>query len=134
MKIIPENASQIENWLKEVNGSATQHTINWYHEVEQLAVQAEDKLLDLIGVKKHLKGAKAITVSGGSVAKAYKYERKVTRIVVVCKSSGWELISVRSDNLFANQVGGAKLLLTKGQDELAVAKFRTQYDVQNGGQ
>ena len=134
MKIIPENASQIENWLKEVNGSAAQHTINWYHEVEELAAQAEDKLLDLIGVKKHLKGAKAVATSGGSVAKAYKYIRKATRIVIVRKSSGWELISVRRDNLYANQVGGAKLLLTKGQDELAVAKLRTQYEVQSGGQ
>ena len=133
MKIKPENASQIETWLKEVNGSANQHTINSYHEVEQLATQAEDKLLGMIGVKKYLKGAKAVAISGGSVAKAYKYTRKVTRIVIVRKSSGWELISVRSDNLYANQVGGAKLLLTKEQDELAVAKFRTQYEVQSGG-
>lgn len=132
MKIIPENASQIENWLKEVNGSATKHTISSYHEVEQLATEAEDKLLGLIGVKKHLKGAKAVAVSGGSVAKAYKYGRKVTRIVIVRKSSGWELISAKLYVRSVNQVGGAKLLLTKTQDELAVAKFRTQYEVQNG--
>lgn len=134
MKIIPENASQIENWLKEVNGSATKYTINSYHEIEQHAAQAEVRLLGMIGVKKHLKGAKAVAVSGGSVAKSYKYGRKVTRIVVERKSSEWELISVKSENLYSDNVCGAKLLLTKGQDELAVAKLRAQYDVQKGGQ
>ena len=88
IKIIPENAGKIEAELNKVNGKSTAHTLCSYNELVKVVEGAEKTLLQKVEYKKYMKGCSFSHISGGCVAKAYKYPRNCTCIQVVWGADG----------------------------------------------
>lgn len=128
IKITYSNAAALTAALKAVNGTAIQHAYTDFYELNSLALQAEAKLAQFLNVKDRA-GAAWTETSGGKVAKAYKNPRTATRVRIERKSSDWYLVGVSKVTI--NEAGGGPgvLTLTKSQDEIARAKFATQYNV-----
>lgn len=128
IKIIPDNFAAIVAALAAVNGKAAEHCYTTADEIEALAKSAENKLERLGLPKAERPGAKVFATSGATVASAYKYGRKATYVVIERKGAGWYLTAVASSNIF-KEGGATRMLLTKAQDERAVATLRKQYSV-----
>lgn len=126
IKITESNAAAIEAALKEVNGKAYSHTYNTATEIFALA-QSSEKSLEKMGIAKARRsGAIVWSVSGEAVANSYKGTRLGTQIRLERRSSDWYLMEVTTARLW-KEGGFTDLVLTKAQDEEAVANFRKQY-------
>jgi hypothetical protein len=129
IRIIEANLQAIADQLSGVNGAATKHVFR-ASELLQLAGRAENDLTDLL-LKKEAPGAQLVAISGETVAKAYSHARNATEVVLERRSSGWFLVQVKARTIGQYQGGESTLILTKVQDQAAVARFRQQYSVSN---
>ena len=127
IKITLANRAAIDAALDAVNGKALTHTADAIH-VFQLAKQAEEKVLGLLGSKKAAIGTKVFWRSGSVLPNAYKYSRRVTGLYIQRKSKDWWLISAISQDAWA-ETGKIIIIFTQEQDQIAKEKFANQYHV-----
>jgi len=124
IKIDEKNADKIEKALKSVNGRASEHAYTSSHDIISIAVQAERKVLSLLP-KKSASGACYSATSGQAVAKAYKWRRNGTKIVLCRGSKDWFLVDIWSVTLFEDG-GSERLLLTDKQSAEAIERFKSK--------
>ena len=127
IKITEANSVAIVMALDAVNGKAWNHTFSTYKEIANLASDAETRVVGLVGSQKAAVGAVLKAVSGQKVANSYKYTRTGTRVYIERRSTGWFLIDIVSEILYANQGGARVLTLTPAQDEKAIEVLRAEY-------
>ena len=120
----------IWNALKEANGKATQHTLTSSKIIIKLAEVFENELYKIIGKKSEMSGAIVTHRSGGKLPNAYKNSRIVTKIEMRRGSDCWWLTDIKTSTAW-NDAGKSILKLTNKQDAVAVANFRTQYQIIN---
>ena len=129
IKITQSNSKKIEAVLREINLKSTAHTYVRYDDIENLTADAETRLVNLLGAKKHFVGARFDATSGATVPHSYKYAREATRVTLMCKASGWFLTDAVSTVIYKD--AGKKILrLTESQDAIACEKLRTNYSLQ----
>ena len=129
LKITLANAQKIEEALREVNLKSTAHTYTQFAQIEELIVDAESRLTNLIGAKKHFVGARFDATSGATVPNSYQYSRDATSVTLTRKGSGWYLTDAVSTVIYKD--AGKKILrLTESQDAIACEKLRTNYSIQ----
>lgn len=131
IKITQGNSGKIEAALSAVNGKAGAHTFTTFDEVKYIASLAENRVVALVGTKKHAKGATAVAVSGDAVSNSYNrkgYVRAATKVRLERRATGWFLTEAARVKI--GQSGGVfGIRLTAEQDALAVAKLRQSYGV-----
>jgi len=133
IRIADRNAGPIEEALFAVNKKHFEHAFTTYYDVWERVGKAEIRLGELIpAVKRHV-GARACCISGAPVAKAYKYRRTGTRLLLERRATGWFLVGVEPVNLWQRDGGSVTLYLAPEQDAIAVANFRTKYQIRTGG-
>ena len=129
LKITLANAQKIEEALREINLKSTAHTYVRYDDIENLTVDAESRLTNLLGSKKHFVGARFDATSGAAVPHSYTYSRDATSVTLTRKAGGWYLATVASTVIYKE--GGKKILrLTAAQDAIVYKKVRTTYSLQ----
>lgn len=125
IKIDSDHATQLRISLAEANGTAEAHAFTRWQDLERLA-EAAERQLEALGVAKGRRaGASVIAVSGGTVANAYKFSRKLTRVRIERKTAGWYLTSAER---LSGHRGSFTLMLTPAQDAEAVATLRMRYE------
>jgi len=130
IKITQSNSRKIEAALREINLRSTAHTYTNFNDIENLTIDAETRLINLLGAKKNFAGAIFDAASGAAVANAYKYSRDSTCVTLTRKGSGWYLTAVASTIVYKE--GGKKILrLTESQDAIACKKMRENYSIQS---
>lgn len=130
IKINESNRAAITAALVAANGRATEHTFNGATSIIGVATMAEAKL-ELLGLNKTQRvGARAVSRSGGPVAKSYRYKRITTHIKILRGSTGWFLTEITSNEGWMFSDGHAYVALTTTQDLLAVRIFRAGYGLQ----
>ena len=114
IKIAQSNSKKIELALANANGKSTAHTFVNFAQIESLVVDAESRLVNLLGAKKHFPGAVFDAISGFAVGNSYKYSRDATRVTLTRKAGGWYLVDAVSTIIYKD--GGKKCLrLTEDQ-------------------
>ena len=129
IKITQANSQKIEDALREINLKSTAHTYVRFDQIEALVVDAESRLINLLGSKKHFSGAIFDATSGSAVPNAYQYSRDATRVTLMCKASGWYLVDVVSTVIYKD-AGKKSLKLTCDQDAIVYKKARANYSLQ----
>ena len=130
IKIALVNTQKIEAVLREINAKKIEHTYTSFADIESLVVDAESRLINLVGSKKNFVGAIFDATSGGAVPNSYKYSRIGTHVALARKAGGWYLVDVVSTVIY--QHGGKKSLkLTCDQDAIVYKKVRTNYIIQS---
>ena len=130
IKITQANSKKIELALANANGKSTAHTFVNFAQIEELIADAESRLVNLLGAKKHFPKAIFDATSGAAVHNAYKYSRDATCVTLTRKSSEWYLVAAVSKVIYKE--GGKKILrLTEDQDTIACEKMRTNYSIQS---
>ena len=130
IKITKSNSKKIEEAMRKINLRSTTHTYTRFDQIEALVADAESRLINLLGAKKHFTGAVFEATSGGAVPSAYKYSREATCVTLVRKAGGWYLIDAISAVIY--QAEGKKTLrLTESQDAIVYKKVRTNYSLQS---
>jgi len=129
IKITQSNAKKIEEALREINLKSTAHTYTQFVQIEALIVDAETRLVNLLGAKKNFAGALFDATSGYAVGNAYKYSREATRVTLTRKAGGWYLVDVVSTVIYKD-AGKKSLKLTCDQDAIVYKKVRTNYSLQ----
>jgi len=130
IKITQSNSKKIEEALREINLRSTAHTFVNFAQIEELIVDAESRLTNLLGSKKHFVGAVFDATSGFAVGNSYKYSRDATRVTLTRKGSGWFLTDVVSTVIYKD-AGKKSLKLTCDQDAIVYKVVRTNYQVQS---
>ena len=129
IKITQSNSKKIEEALRKINLRSTAHTYTNFNDIENLTIDAESRLTNLIGAKKHFPGAVFNATSGYAVGNAYKYSRDATCVTLTRKAGGWYLTAVASTIVYKE--GGKKILrLTESQDAIVYKKMRENYSLQ----
>ena len=130
IKITLANTHKIEAVLREINLKSTAHTYTSFDEIEALVEDAESRLTNLLGAKKHFLGARFNATSGYAVGNAYKYSRDATSVTLTRKLTGWFLTDAVSTKVYKE--GGKKCLrLTAAQDAIVYKEVRTNYILQS---
>jgi len=130
IKITQSNSRKIELALANANGKSTVHAYVRFDQIEALIVDAETRLINLLGAKKNFPKAIFDATSGAAVANAYKYSRDATCVTLTRKSSDWYLTAVVSTKIYKD--GGKKSLkLTENQDAIVYKKMRENYSIQS---
>jgi len=130
IKITQSNSKKIEEVLREVNLRSTAHTYTCFDDIEALVVDAESRLINLVGSKKNFVGAMFDAASGAAVPNSYKYSRDATSVTLTRKLTGWFLTDVVSTVIYKD--AGKKILrLTEDQDAIACEKVRANYSIQS---
>jgi len=130
IKITQANSQKIEDALREINLRSTAHTFVRYDDIENLTVDAESRLTNLLGSKKHFVGARFDATSGAAVPHSYTYSRDATSVTLTRKAGGWYLATVASTVIYKD-AGKKSLKLTAAQDSIACEKARTHYSIQS---
>ncbi len=130
IKITQSNSKKIELALAYENGKSTAHTYVRFGQIETIVADAESRLVNLLGAKKHFAGALFDATSGGAMPNAYKYSRDATRVTLTRKAGGWYLVAVVSTVIYKD-AGKKTLRLTATQDAIVYKKARTNYSLQS---
>jgi len=130
IKITLANAQKIEAVLHEINAKKIEHTYTSFDDIESLVADAESRLVNLLGAKKHFVGALFDATSGAAVPNAYKYSRIGTHVTLTRKAGGWYLADVVSTVIYKD-AGKKSLKLTCDQDAIACEKMRKNYILQS---
>ena len=128
VKIVEANRQKINILLGEINGKSLAHTAHDKH-VFELAELMEIKLEKFSIAKKDRAGAKASSMSGGTIPNAYKYSRIVTIFDIERGASDWFLVAANKTETWGN-ASKDQLSLTPAQRDIAVSKFTAQFSVQ----
>jgi len=130
INISDKNTEKINAALLAVNGRANSHTITSARQIRDIADAANDCLRDLGLSKARMVGAKVAFTSGGDVPNAYRRKRKVTRVHLERRKSGWFLNAIEAIEIWGNAPKTA-YRLTCEQDRIACASgfrcFRSFY-------
>ena len=130
IKITQSNSKKIEAVLREINLRSTAHTYTSFDQIEALVQDAESRLINLLGSKKHFPGAIFDATSGATVPNSYTYSRDATCVTLTRKNTGWFLTDAVSTIIY-KQGGKKTLRLTAAQDTIACEKMRTNYRLQS---
>ena len=128
IKIVEANRQKINILLGEINGKSLAHTAHDKH-VFELAELMEMRLDKFNIAKKDRAGAKASSMSGGTIPNAYKYSRIVTIFDIERGASDWFLVAANKTETWGN-ADKDRLSLTPEQRDIAVSKFTAQFSVQ----
>lgn len=128
IKICSANRAKIYAAIIAVNGKPLAHTAD-YSEIEELAIDMQNRLTDLSIIKKFQIGATASGMSGGNVPSAYKYSRIVNSFQIERGASDWFLVNIKRVEIYGN-ASKSRLSLTLAQRDIAIAKFTAQFSVQ----
>lgn len=128
IKMCSDNASKIEQLLKDVNGHSIKHTYNTFYELMGIVLNAEKEAKKLFRSNKEMKGIRYFSTSGEKVPKCYKYSRCATTVIFEYNGKDWFLIDVHRVTIF-KEGGNCSLILTKEHDEFAVQNLRKKYFV-----
>ena len=117
---------ELSNALEFANGKARSSTASAMDVLN--ASEIAEKQLAAFGIAKSSRiGAEMTYISGGSVARAYKYTRIANRIKAVRGGSAWYVTSIERVELFPNQDGGIKVGLSADQETTALAGVRAKF-------
>ena len=116
----------ITNALTAVNGRAQSATASAV-DVLKAAKDAENQLEGFGISKAHRVGAEFIFVSGGKVAKSYKYSRIVNVVKAVRGGKEWFIVDIAKATLWPNESGSLRVGLTSGQTDCALAQTRAKF-------
>jgi hypothetical protein len=116
LKIESANRPAIEATLLEVNENATAHTLTDFGDLERLAEDLEQKVVNLAGSNGPAISARAIYTSGKSVANAYSYKRVATEVIVERRNAAWYLTSAKRVQVSTRGGGEPRLFLLPEQD------------------
>ena len=130
LKITQSNSKKIEEALREINLKSTAHTYVSFAQIESLVQDAESRLTNLIGAKKHFVGARFDATSGATVPNSYQYSRDATSVTLTRKGSGWYLTDAVSTVIYKD-AGKKSLKLTAAQDAIVYKKVRANYILQS---
>ncbi len=119
IKICATNSEKIRALLKAINGKAEEHTINDPESIWRYISQANWQLSALALHGRNQQGTKVSVLSGGSVANAYKYKRKVTMLTLYRGKNDWFITSISSAMLYPDNEGYSQLQITVEQMEKA---------------
>lgn len=128
IKLSQSNRAAIDIVVSESIAGAETHTTHSGALLE-FAHAMELKLAALDIPKRDRSGAMGIGVSGGSVPRAYKYCRIVSRYKIIRGASDWFLIDLYRVNCYGNAPAD-DLKLTTEQAAIAVASFCKQFSTQ----
>ena len=128
IKICSANRAKIYAAIIAVNGKPLAHTAD-YSEIEELAIDMQNRLTDLSIIKKFQIGATASGMSGGNVPSAYKYSRIVNSFQIERGASDWFLVNIKRVEIYGN-ASKSRLSLTLAQRDIAIAKLTAQFSVQ----
>ena len=128
VKIVEANRQKINILLGEINGKSLAHTAN-DRNIFELAELMEMRLDKFNIAKKDRAGAKASSMSGGTIPNAYKYSRIVTIFDIERGPSDWFLVFAKRDENYGDSAK-PRLSLTPSQRDIAVSKFTAQFLVQ----
>jgi hypothetical protein len=128
IKICSDNRAKIYAAIIAINGKPLAHTAD-YSEIEELAIDMQNRLTDLSIIKKFQIGATASGMSGGNVPAAYKYSRILNTFQIERGASDWFLINVKRVEIHGN-ASKSRLCLTPAQRDIAIAKFTATFSVQ----
>ena len=127
IKISPDNAEKIEKILIETCGNG-QYVYDDFDDLVAICNRFEKKM-DILGLAPSMRGGAIVEdISGCSVANAYKYSRKATKVNLLRGERDWFLIGVWVQMIGTNG-GNSRLYLTEKQDERILSKVRSQYRV-----
>ena len=131
IKITPKNRDAITRELCRYNQTPSTFMFS-VDDIFALAIKYEAQLHHLLCNKEAMVGAVVSAMSGGVVAKSFKYQREATFVRIERKSEGWFLTLTMPNRLEQTESGYERLTLTKAQDDRAVAIFRihNSYKVQ----
>ena len=118
--------------LEAVNGRAHAHTADCY-DVVRAAIDAEKNLDTLKILKRDRKGARFVFVSGDSVPNAYSNKawwRAATIVELVrgAQAGTWFAVDIQRTEI-DSRGGSYTTYLTPQQADLAMARFRQQFEV-----
>jgi hypothetical protein len=117
---------ELSDSLEKANGKARSATASAMDILN--ATEIAEKQLAAFGISKSSRiGAEMTYLSGGSVARAYKYTRIANRIKAVRGGSFWYVTSIERVELFPNQDGGIKVGLNADQEKTALAGVRAKF-------
>ena len=117
---------ELSNALEFANGKARSSTASAMDVLN--ASEIAEKQLAALGIAKSSRiGAEMTYISGGSVARAYKYTRIANRIKAVRGGSAWYVTSIDRVELFPNQDGGIKVGLNADQEKTALSQVRSKF-------
>jgi len=129
IKIDPINKPAITAALLKANGASVVHTLRSFETIEQLAADAEVRLLELIGPRARGAGAQLTYTSGQHVAMSYPYPFRATKVVLERGGCGWYLTSVKCATVKPSAGTGSKLFLTPAQHAAAISYVQKKYSV-----
>jgi tRNA G26 N,N-dimethylase Trm1 len=113
IKIVQENAAQIEAALEAVNGRARTHTFRHFVSIESLAQRAENDLEAFGVTKANRKGATFYATSGGYLPNRYDNKAIQTAVTLERGSSHWYLVEIHREALYPRQNAKRHLTVTQ---------------------
>jgi hypothetical protein len=123
--LVPSVSDKIQSILDAVNGRSTAHTFNTHRRIFDCMETAEERRQGLGLSKLHSVGMRVKFLSGEPVSSGYKYSRDGTEVVLVYRRSGWYVETITSAQLYPNDGGLVKPILTLGQAKLVLQKFQS---------
>ena len=123
--VCEKNRIKIDETLSAANGRAIEHTYS-ADQILALAMTAEKNIVEAGVLAKDRCGAHFIAVSGGVVARSYKYSRKCTQVTLVRRASGWHLAEVNRVECWQSSPP-PRLFLTDDQISGVMARFRSRH-------
>ena len=125
INVCEKNRIKIDATLLAANGRATEHTYS-ADQILALAMTAEKNIVEAGVLAKDRRGAHFVAVSGGSVARSYKYARKCTQVTLVRHASAWHLAEVARVESWQSSPP-PRLFLTDNQISGVTTRFRSRH-------
>ena len=114
--------------LASANGKASAHVAD-IGDIVEAARDAEAQLAALGLPATRRVGAQASHLSGGRVAKAYKYPRLVTHSTLERGTNGWYLVGCATRSAWPTDAGRVIVQIPASADEYLVRKLHDRYGI-----
>jgi hypothetical protein len=130
IRVHKSNRAKIEARLEIVNGRALDHTYSHYDDIATLASDAEARRITLRLSRTDARGMRVRCTSGDTVARAYKWSRKATRVELTYCATGWFITDLKNTTIYTDG-GSVHTILSPALDRIAIQKFKDDnYTVQ----
>lgn len=128
MKIKIQDSQELKDAIESVNKLAGAHTAS-VDCIINATKDAETQLEQLCIPAGKRSQAQFIFMSGGTVAKSYKYRRTVNIVTAVRGSKDWFVTEIRKTEIWPNQSGSIRIGLTSEQERIALSQVRSKFFV-----
>jgi len=130
IKICTKNSEVIEAALASVNGRASAHAYTTYGEIEGIAEKTEARIVEFVGAKKRVVGARVVSCSSTAVPASYSgFRRAATGVTLECRATGWFLTDIIRVDVTQAGGGADRLFLTRDQADCATARLNSQFRI-----